>query len=157
MKTRAVIVATPRHLRELDNVPDETIDEKLNLRLSIAAARLSLTLNRFSEAPEKRPDYIKAMFRFGVLAGAKYEYKTPEDEADEGTPGWLRGARAELEEHVRRVPSAVNLLQTTFFSSDVSTAHELERFLHAGIEFQGTGEVSARQYAAEIALHGVAS
>ena len=89
---------------------------------------------------------------FGVLASARYEYTPPNWTRQDLLPDWLAGAQAELIYYALKHPGAENLLITPFFSNDIGDRMDLDRVAHALIRETGPASLSARQFAAELAL-----
>ncbi len=147
-----VVNSTAAHRRELDAVPEAAIDDGLRQRLDQSTQRLAETADAYLDDPEQSQPYTDAIFMFGVLASARYEYKPLKGTRQDLLPDWLAGAQADLIKYALKHRGAENLLSTPFFSDDIGDRMDLDRAAHALIRETGPASLSARQFAAELAL-----
>jgi hypothetical protein len=147
-----VVFSTAHRRRELDAVPEDAIDEGLRQRLDQGTQRLSETVDAYRQNPELRDSYIDAVFMFGVLASASYEYKPTQATRQDLLPDWLAGAQAELIDYSLNHPGTENLLSTPFFSDDIGDRMDLDRTVHGLVRETGPVSLNARQFAAALAL-----
>jgi len=146
-----VVDSTISRRREFEAVPDEIIDDGLRQRLDEGAIALAETADAYAQNPSKGQPYFQAVFMFGVLTSAQYEYKPPKGVRQDLLPEWLAGAQAELIDYALLHPGSDNLLDTPFFSDDIGDHMDLDRAVHGLVQETGPRSLTSRQFAAALA------
>jgi len=152
-----IVDSTIARRRELEAVPDKVIDGGLRQRLDESVQHLAETANAYAGDPDKGQPYFQAVFMFGVLSSAQYDYKPTKGVRQDLLPSWLAGAQAELIDYALKHAGSDNLLDTPFFSDDIGDLMDVDRAVHGLVQESGPHALTSRQFAAALATRSEVS